>query len=100
MFSQWFSITNTVLFDPEFEPVMQSKPSNWSAVNFKKKTNKQLNSMNLNWSHGTGHMGIHARTAVVRSYGHQNQIFSHRWLTVFSYSWCYASAPSAQDTPL
>ena len=28
-----------------------------------------------------------------RSYGHQNQIFSHRWVKYFSYPWCSACAP-------
>ena len=50
------------------------------------------------WSGDTGYVGIHggmertygrtfARSyvrTVVRSYGHQNQNFSHLWVTIFS----------------
>ena len=28
----------------------------------------------------------------VWSYGDQNQIFSHRWVTLFSYQWCSVRA--------
>ena len=71
MFSQWFSITNSVLFDPEFEPVMQSKPSNWSVVNFKKKkkTAELDESKLVTWYWSHGHTWRGRCTHVRRSYG-------------------------------
>ena len=39
------------------------------------------------WLRDTGHIGIYGGVdgrTVVRSYGDQNQIFSHRWVTIFS----------------
>ena len=39
-------------------------------------------------------------TTVVRSGGEQNQIFSHRWITIIFYQWCSAREPSAREAPL
>ena len=49
------------------------------------------------WSRDTGHIVIHGRVdvcTVIQSYGGQNQIFSHRFVTIFSYSWCSVSNDS------
>ena len=35
---------------------------------------------------------------VVQSYDDQNQIFSHRWVTTFSYPWCFARVPLSTGT--
>ena len=35
---------------------------------------------------------------MVRSYGDRNKIFSHRWVTIFSYPWCSAQIKFCTDS--
>ena len=44
-------------------------------------------------------IGIHEGVDV-QSNGGQNHIFSHRWVTIFSYQWSFGRAPLARRPPL
>ena len=50
--------------------------------------------------HHSVHIGIHGGVDVRTVLRSQDHIFSHRWVTIFSYQWFSASAPLAHGAPL
>ena len=50
--------------------------------------------------HHSVHIGIHGGVDVRTVLRSQDHIFSHTWVTIFSYQWFSASAPLAHGAPL